>query len=98
MAAEHDPANRAHIVTEASQYLREAEQRADYAGYRLIQADLHVARAHLAWLAGDQQKMHDECQQAIAICDDSDCGYAWAREDAEALLARSATPPPSAPA
>lgn len=95
MRAEHDATNRTQSVAEANRYLNEAEQRAKDAGYRLILADLHVARAHLAWLAGDSQKMRDQCQHAIAICNQPDCGYAWARQDAEALLART-DPPPNA--
>ena len=97
--AEHDPSSRPQAVAEAEQHLKEAEQRADYAAYRLILADLHVARAHLAWLAGDSDKLRAHCQQAVAICDAPDCGYAWARQDAASLLARplppSAAPPPS---
>ena len=64
----------------------EAEQRPTDAGYRLILADLHVARAELAQLAGDDEAMRDHCREAIAICDEPDCGYAWAKQDAQALL------------
>lgn len=74
-------------VAEAERYLDEAEERARYGEYRLILADAHVARAELAKLASDDQKMREHCREAIAICDDPDCGYAWAKQDAEKLLA-----------
>ncbi|MCH7885401.1 MAG: hypothetical protein IIC01_09145, partial [Planctomycetes bacterium] len=64
----------------------EAESRADYGGYREIHADIHVTRAQLAKLAGDAQTMHEQCEAAIAICDDPTCDYAWAKEDALALM------------
>ena len=86
--ARHEPANRQAHVIEAVRYLDEAEQRAADSGYRLILADLHVARAELAKLAGDEKAMHHHCDQAIAICDEPDCGYAWAKQDAQALLNR----------
>ncbi len=73
-------------AAEAARYLNEAEQRADDAGCRLILADLHVARAELASLAGDKKAMRDYGDKAIAISDEPDCGYAWAKQDAQALL------------
>ena len=85
--AEHEPQGRKASVREAEKDLAEAEQRAEYADYRLILADAHMARAALAKLAGDEKTMHEQCQAAIAICDDPTCGYAWAKHDAEALLA-----------
>ena len=30
--------------------------------------------------------MRRHCDEAIAICDAPDCGYAWAKQDAQALL------------
>jgi hypothetical protein len=81
-------------VDRARRYLAEAESRADYAasreypgGYRTIHADIHVIRAQLAKLAGDAQTVHDQCKKAIAICNDPTCDYAWAKQDALALLA-----------
>ena len=64
----------------------DAEHRADNAGYRLILADLHVARAELAGLSDDKEAIGHHCREAIAICDAPDCGYAWAEQDAQALL------------
>ena len=87
--AEYEPDRRDEFVTEADRYLTEAEDRAQYAAYALIQADAHVARAELAKLAGDEEKMREHCEQAIAICDEPECGYAWAKQDAEALLSES---------
>ncbi|UCC29341.1 MAG: ATP-binding protein [Phycisphaerales bacterium] len=87
--AKYEPDRREEFVAEADRYLAEAEDRAQYAEYRLIQADTHVARAELAKLTGDEQKMREHCEQAIAICDDPACGYAWAKQDAEALLSES---------
>ena len=84
--ARYDPPNRPAHVAEATRYLNEAQQRAADAGYRLILADLHVARADLAKLAGDDEALRGHCREAIAICDAPDCGYAWAKQDAEALL------------
>ncbi len=84
--ARYDPADRQAHVAEATRYLNEAEQRAADVGYRLILADHHVARAELASLAGDEKAMRDHCEKAIAICDTPDCGYAWAKQDAQALL------------
>ena len=81
-----DPPDRQAHVAEATRYLDEAEQRAGDTGYRLILADLHVARAELAKLAGDDEAMRGHCREAIAICDEPDCGYAWAKQDAQALL------------
>ena len=49
-------------------------------------ADLHVARAELAGLGGDKEAMHDQCDKAIAICEARDCGYAWAKQDAQGLV------------
>ena len=86
-AAEYEPQGREASVRQAEKYLAEAEQRAEYAGYRLILADAHVARAALAKLAGDEDEMREQCQAAIAICNDPTCGYAWAKHDAEALPA-----------
>ncbi|MCP4589362.1 MAG: ATP-binding protein [bacterium] len=86
--AEHETQNRKDSVRKAEKYLAEAEQRAEYADYRLILADAHVARAGLALLAGDEDEMRRQCQAALDICNDRTCDYAWAREDAEALLAR----------
>jgi len=74
-------------VDRAKRYLAEAESRADYAGYRTILADIHVTRAQLARLAGDAQTMRKQCEKAIAICDDPTCDYAWAKQDAQSLLA-----------
>ncbi|MGB2987653.1 MAG: hypothetical protein WBE26_17445, partial [Phycisphaerae bacterium] len=74
-------------VAAAKRYLAEAESRADYAGYRLIHADIHVTRAQLAKLAGDTQAMHEHCKEAIAICNDPTCDYAWAKQDAQGLIA-----------
>ena len=76
-------------VTGAARYLAEAESRADYAGYRIIQADIHVTRAQLAKLAGDMPAMHEQCEKAIAICEDPTCNYAWAKKDASALMAET---------
>ena len=76
-------------VARAERYLDEAESRADYAGYRTIHADIHVTRAQLAKLAGDMQAMHEQCKKAIDICNDPTCDYAWAKEDAERLIADS---------
>ena len=45
-----------------------------------------VARAELAKLADDEEGMGEQCAKAIAICDEPDCGYAWAKQDAQALL------------
>ncbi|UCE62335.1 MAG: hypothetical protein JSU63_11595 [Phycisphaerales bacterium] len=73
-------------MAETERNLTEPEDRADYGGYRLIQADAHVARGELARLMGDEAKVREECRAAIAICDDATCGYAWAEQDAEALL------------
>ncbi len=84
--ARYDPPDRPAHVAEATGHLDEAEQRAANAGYRLILADLHVARAELASLAGDEQAMRDHCAKALVICDAPDCGYAWAKQDAQALL------------
>ncbi len=78
----HRPAH----VAEATRCLDEAEQRATGAGYRPILADLHVARADLAKLAGQEDAMRKHCQEAIKICNAPDCGYAWAKQDANALL------------
>lgn len=66
--------------------LSEAEDRAEYGGYRLIEADAHVARARLARLDGDEEGVRTHCRAAIDICDDPECGYAWAKQDAEALI------------
>jgi tetratricopeptide (TPR) repeat protein len=74
-------------VKDAEQHLAEAQSRADDAGYRLILADLHVARARLAKIAGDHEQMHHHCRQALAICEAPDCGYAWPKQDAQPLLA-----------
>ena len=74
-------------VADAKRCLAEAESRADYAGYRIIHADIHVTRAQLAKLAGDAQAMHEKGEKAIAICNDPTCDYAWAKEDAQALIA-----------
>ena len=41
----------------------------------------------LAKLAGDGKAMHEQCEKAIAICDDPICDYAWAKQEASALLA-----------
>ena len=49
-------------------------------------ADLHISRAELAKLAGDDKEMRVQCDKAIAICEATDCGYAWAKQDPEALL------------
>ncbi len=84
--ARYDLPNRPAHVGEATRYLDEAEQRAADAGYRLILADLHVARAELAGLADDKEALGHHCREAIAICDAPDCGYAWAKQDAQALL------------
>ncbi len=84
--ARYDPPDRPAHVAEATRYLDEAEQRAADAGYRLILADLHVARAELAGLAGDEEALRDHCEKALAICNAPDCGYAWAKQDAQALL------------
>ncbi|MCZ6655011.1 MAG: ATP-binding protein [Planctomycetota bacterium] len=84
--ARHDSSDRQVHVAEATRFLNKAEQRADDAGYRLILADLHLARAELAKLAGDKDAMREHCAKAIAICDAPDCGYAWAKQDAQALL------------
>ena len=56
---------------------------------------IHVTRAQLAKLAGDAQAMQEQCEQAIAICDDPTCDYAWAKQDALALLADTDPEPPS---
>ncbi len=74
-------------IKQAAQHLAEAQSRAGDAGYRLILADLHVARARLAKLAGDHEQMHQHCSEALAICDAPDCGYAWPKQDAQPLLA-----------
>ncbi len=74
-------------VARAKRHLTEAGSRADYAGYCIIHADIHVTRAQLARLAGDTQTMRKQCEAAIDICDDPTCDYAWAKEDALALLA-----------
>ena len=84
-AQQPPPDPQAHVA-EATRYLDEAEQRTDDAGYRLLLADLHVTRAELASLAGDKEAMGHHCREAIAICDAPDCGYAWAKQDAQALL------------
>ena len=81
-----DPRAREASVREAQKHLTEAEQRAEYAEYRLILADAHVARAQLANLADDHQKMTHHCREAMEICDDPECGYAWVKEDARRLL------------
>ncbi len=91
-SARHQRPDRQAHVAEATRYLDEAEQRAADVGYRLILADLHVARAELAKLAGDDEAMCHHCREAIAICEAPDCGYAWAKQDAEALLADPAPP------
>ena len=84
--ATHDPSRRAELVQEAEDRLSEAEDRAEYGGYQLIEADAHVARAQLARLEGDEEGVRMHCRAAIDICDDPECGYAWAKQDAEALL------------
>ncbi len=76
-------------VARGKRYLAEAESRADYAGYRIIHADIHVTRAEFAKLAGDMPSMHEQCEKAIAICNDPTCDYAWAKQDAERLMANS---------
>ncbi len=76
-------------VARAKRHLADAESRADYAGYLLIHADIHVTRAQLAKLAGDMPAMHEQCEKAIAICNDPTCDYAWAKQDAERLMANS---------
>ena len=85
--ATHDESQRARLIREAERYLTEAEDRAAYSGYRLIEADANVARAQLARLADDEEQVRGHCQTAIDICNDPTCGYAWAKQDAEALLA-----------
>lgn len=60
--------------------------RAAYAGYRLITADAHVTRAQLAVIANDVDEASKRCRLAIDICDLPDCGYAWAKQDAQAIL------------
>ncbi len=57
------------------------------AGYRVIHADIHVTRAQLAKLADDMPAMHEQCEKAIAICNDPTCDYAWAKHDAADLMA-----------
>jgi len=84
--ARHEPPNRPAHVAEATRCLDEAEQRAGDVGYRLILADLHVARAELAKLAADEEGLRHHCGKALAICDAPDCGYGWARQDAQDLL------------
>ncbi len=84
--ATHDPSRRAELIPEADGHLSEVEDRAEYGGYRLIEADAHVARAQLARLDGDEDGVHTHCRAAIDICDDPECGYAWAKQDAEALM------------
>ena len=90
--ARYQREERAAYVAEATRTLDEVQQRADDSGYRLILADLHVARAELAQLADDKAAMRDHCDKAIAICDQPDCGYAWAKQDAQALLEGPAAP------
>ncbi len=86
--ATHDPSRRTACMQEAEGHLLEAEDRADYGGYWLIEADAHVARAQLARLRGDEDAVRTHCQAAIDICDDPECDYAWAKQDAEALMTR----------
>ena len=92
--AEYEPDRREAHVASAKRYLAEAESRANFAasdeypgGYQIIHADIHVTRAQLAKLASDTQGMHEQCEKAIAICNDPTCDYAWAKQDALALLA-----------
>ena len=37
-------------------------------------------------IADDNEAMRRHCEVAIAICNAPDCGYAWAKQDAQALL------------
>lgn len=85
--ATHDESKRPRLIREAERYLTEAEDRAAYGGYCLIEADANVARAQLARFADEEEQMRVHCQAAIAICNDPNCGYAWAKQDAEALQA-----------
>ena len=85
--AVYEPDRGEEHVARAKRYLAEAKSRADYAGYRLILADIHVTYAQLAKLRGDTKTMREQCEAAKAICNDPTCDYAWAREDAEKLLA-----------
>ena len=87
--AEYEPQRREEFVGQAERYLDQAEERAEEGEYRLILADAHVTRAELARLAGDEEQMRAHCQEAIRICEEPKCGYAWARQDAEKLLAKS---------
>ena len=87
--AAHEPDRNDERVARAKRYLADAESCADYAGYRVIKADIHVTRAQLAKLAGFAQAMHEQCEKAIAICNDPTCDYAWAKQDAERLIADS---------
>ena len=70
-------------------HLSEAEERAAYGGYRLIEADGYVARGGLARLCGDEDGVGVQCRAAIGICGDPECGYAWAKEEAEGLMRES---------
>ena len=56
------------------------------AGYRLIEADAHVARAELVQLAGNEDTTRRQRYEAIAICETPDRNYAWAKQYALALL------------
>ena len=51
--ARHDAACRSAVIDRAEALLREVDERAEHAGYRLIEADAHVARAELVQLAGN---------------------------------------------
>ena len=73
-------------LSSARAQLEMAERRANESGYRMIQASAMVTRAELLRLEGKVAAAKRSCVEAIAICSDPDCDYAWASEDAKTLL------------
>lgn len=69
----------------ADEYLEEAGEMAEAADYRLLMADLFVARAELAKSRGRDGDVGGLCERAVSICREADCSYVWAVEDAESL-------------